>query len=175
MELYLIRHTKVALSEPTCYGQTDVDVCSTFLEEAALTKKRLSGVTFDKVYSSPYRRALKLAAYCGYPDAQTDNRLKEMSMGEWEMRPFSLIPEAHIDEWYSHFIDIKMPGGESTRDVIRRMQSFFFELRTQPYSRVAIFYHGCAILCTRILFGDLPETAGFNDVTDFGGVQVLTI
>lgn len=175
MEIYLIRHTRVCLDEPTCYGQTDVDVSDTFPQEAAVTRRALSGIVFDKVYCSPLQRAAKLAAFCGYPDAERDDRLKEMWMGRLEMVPFSRVEQDHIDEWYQHYMDIRMPGGESTVDLYNRMKSFFDELRRKPYRRVAVFYHGCAILCTEIYAGVLPWTAGFDHVPDFGSVTKIVL
>ena len=175
MEVYLIRHTQVALDEPTCYGQTDVDVKESFPQEAAVTRKALQGLSFDKVYCSPLQRASKLAAYCGFPDARRDERLKEMWMGDLEMVPFSQVSQDHIDEWYNHYMDIQMPGGESAMDVYNRMKSFFDELRQKPYGRVAVFYHGCAILCTEIYAGVLPRTTGFDKVPDFGSVTKIVL
>ena len=175
MEVYLIRHTSVKLAEPTCYGQTDIDVAGTFEAEAAQTKLHLQGIHFDKAYCSPLKRATKLAAYCGFPDAERDDRLIEMNMGDLEMVPFRNIPESDIDQWYNHYMDIKMPGGESTADVYARMAGVFGELRKKPYHRVAVFYHGCAILCTRIMLGLLPYTAGFDDVTPNGGIEIIQL
>lgn len=175
MEVYLIRHTRVNLPEPTCYGQTDIDVCSTFPEEAAQTKQNLQGISFDKVYCSPFKRAAKLAAFCGFPDARRDDRLKEMNMGICEMVPFRQMPSNDIDNWYKRFMQIQMPGGESTLDVCKRMKDFFEELSQKPFNRVAVFYHGCAILCTRILLKQLPRTAGFDNITDFGGIEKIEL
>lgn len=175
MEVYLIRHTRVNLPEPTCYGQTDIDVCASFPEEAEQTKQNLHNISFDQVYCSPFQRAAKLAAYCGFPDAQRDDRLKEMNMGKMEMVPFRQIPPADIDDWYTRFMQIQMPEGETTIDVYNRMKDFFGELRKKPFKRVAVFYHGCAILCTRILLHQLPPTAGFDDFTDFGGIEKILL
>jgi len=170
MEIFLIRHTKVDLLEPTCYGQTDLPVMDTFEQEASVTKAQLEGVEFDKVYCSPLQRAVKLAAFCGYPDAERDDRLKELFMGDMELVPFRLVPPESLQQWYSNFMGIQMPGGESTRELYLRMKSFFDELRHKPYRRVAVFYHGCAILCTRMYAGQLPLTAGFQEVSDYGSV-----
>lgn len=175
MDVYLIRHTMVDFDEPTCYGQLDVDVKPTFPQDAQPTRRALNGLRFDRVYTSPLRRAAKLAAFCGYPDAIRDDRLKEMWMGDWEGVPFRLLPQAHIEDWYDRYMDIQMPGGESTVDVYNRVKSFFEELRQKPYRRVAVFYHGCAILCTRIYVGDLPWSAGFRDISDFGSVTKITL
>jgi alpha-ribazole phosphatase len=70
MKVTLIRHTSVDVPQGTCYGQTDVPVKSSFSEEAALVKSNLATyLPFDKVYCSPLTRAVKLASYCGFPDA----------------------------------------------------------------------------------------------------------
>ena len=175
MEIYLVRHTRVDLQEPTCYGQTDLPVMATFEQEAAVTKAKLDGITFDKVYCSPLLRAAKLAAFCGYPDAERDDRLKEMFMGDMELVPFRCVPREEIDKWYESYIDIQMPGGESTRDLYNRVKSFFDELRAKPYRRVCVFYHGCAILGTRMYAGQLPFTAGFSDVSDYGSVTKIEL
>jgi hypothetical protein len=76
MEIVLIRHTKVGVPKGTCYGWSDVPLADTFLEEATETKANLEKIkiNFDKVYSSPLSRAEKLAEYCGYPDAERDDR-----------------------------------------------------------------------------------------------------
>ena len=42
-------------------------------------------------FPSPLTRARKLAAYCGYPNPTLDDRLKEMNMGDWEMRLYDDI------------------------------------------------------------------------------------
>ncbi len=176
MEVYLIRHTQVEMAEPLCYGQTDMPVKeSVFEEEAGRTVRALAGIEFDHVYCSPLQRATRLAAYCGYPDAERDLRLKELFMGDLEMVPFRIIPQEHLDLWYHHYMDIQMPGGESMRHLYDRLVDFFEELRQKPYKKAAVFYHGCAILCTRIWAGQLPWSAGFSDVTPFGGVEKIIL
>jgi alpha-ribazole phosphatase len=176
MEVYLIRHTQVEMAEPLCYGQTDMPVKeSVFEEEAGRTVRALAGIEFDHVYCSPLQRATRLAAYCGYPDAERDLRLKELFMGDLEMVPFRIIPQEHLDLWYYHYMDIQMPGGESMRHLYDRLVDFFEELRQKPYKKAAVFYHGCAILCTRIWAGQLPWSAGFSDVTPFGGVEKIIL
>ena len=91
MKVTFIRHTKVGIPRGICYGWTDVPVADTFEQEAAETLRNLGENKFDKVYTSPLTRAVKLAEYCGHGDAQRDERLKEMNMGDWEMQKFDEI------------------------------------------------------------------------------------
>jgi len=41
MEVYIIRHTKVAVENGICYGQTDVALADSFQEELAVLKSQL--------------------------------------------------------------------------------------------------------------------------------------
>ena len=89
MEVILIRHTSVDVPPGVCYGQTDVPLKPTFEQEAAITQENLKNyLPFDHVYTSPLTRCVRLASYCGYPDAERDKRIMEINFGSWEMKPF---------------------------------------------------------------------------------------
>lgn len=91
MEVILIRHTSVDVPPGVCYGQTDVPLKPTFEQEAAVTQENLKAfLPFDHVYTSPLTRCVRLATYCGYPDAERDKRIMEINFGSWEMKPFDL-------------------------------------------------------------------------------------
>ena len=175
MQIYLIRHTSVAVAPGTCYGQTDVDTAETFEEEAAVTKSRIDGITFDKVFTSPLSRAAKLAAYCGYHDAIRDDRLKEMNMGEWEMRRYDEIDDPHLQAWYEDFLHLPTTGGEGFPDLYRRVASFLDELRQQPYERVAVFAHGGVLICAGIYGGLFTAAEAYDHQTGYGGMEVIEI
>lgn len=175
MDLYLIRHTSVDVPKGTCYGFTDVPLKDTFETEAAITKDGLKGLQFDKVYTSPLSRAAKLAAFCGYADAERDDRLKEMNMGEWEMQRFDDITDAHLQEWYDDFLNQPTSGGESFRDLYARVASFLDEVRTLPYQRVAVFAHGGVLICARVYAGEVPLEKGFENLTLYGGIIKIKI
>ncbi|WP_373835828.1 histidine phosphatase family protein, partial [Bacteroides heparinolyticus] len=86
MEIILIRHTSVDVPPGVCYGQTDVPLKATFKEEASVTAENLKEYfPFEHVYTSPLTRCVRLASFCGYPDAEHDNRLMEINFGSWEM------------------------------------------------------------------------------------------
>jgi len=176
MEIVLVRHTSVDVPAGTCYGQTDVPVASTFEAEAAVTKRALKAyVPFDRVYSSPLSRAMQLAAYCGYPDATTDVRLMEMSMGQWEMQRYSDISDPYLQQWYDDYLHLPTPGGESFPMLYARVAAFLDELRAQPYRRVAVFAHG-GVLISAGLYGGLFDSAhAWEHQTGFGGLQRIEI
>lgn len=175
MEIYLIRHTSVDVPRGTCYGFTDVPLRPSFRHEAAATRLRLSGQTFDKAYTSPLSRAAKLATYCGHPDAERDARLKEMNMGDWEMQRFDDITDERLQLWYDDFLNQPTTGGESFRDLYARVSSFLDELRQKNFRRVAIFAHGGVLICAQVYAGLVPIEDGFKHLTPYGGTVHISL
>ncbi len=57
---------------------------------------------------APLSRAKRLAEYCGYTDIQLFDRLKEMHMGDWEMKEWS---EMDVSEWEKDWVDTPTPNG----------------------------------------------------------------
>ena len=149
MKVYIVRHTSVVLDgNHVCYGFSDIDVRPTFREEATLTRQALEGLSFDGVFSSPLRRARKLATFCGYPDPIVDDRLKEMNFGEWEGKLWSdIIIDQGTQEFFLRYIDHPTPGGESLRMQYDRVRSFLMEKQAGnqlcPYARRPLPAGGC--------------------------------
>lgn len=91
MEVILIRHTSVDVPPGVCYGQTDVPLKPTFEQEAAVTQENLKAfLPFDHVYTSPLTRCVRLATYCGYPDAERDKRIMEIKLRQLGNETFRL-------------------------------------------------------------------------------------
>ncbi|MCD8297769.1 MAG: alpha-ribazole phosphatase [Prevotella sp.] len=175
MDVILIRHTSVGVPQGMCYGWSDVPVADTFEQEAAITKKNLEGYTFDKVFSSPLTRARKLAEYCGFPHPVIDERLKEMSMGDWEMQLFNEIQDDNLQRWYDDYMHVATTNGESFPVLYNRVASFLDELKTHSYQCVAIFAHGGVLVCAGIYGKLFPPKDCFNNLVSFGGIQKITI
>ena len=127
MEIYLVRHTSVDVPAGYAYGQTDVPLRPSFEDEAEAVKKTLSGHIFDKVWSSPLTRCVRLANYCGYPDAEKEDRIKEISFGEWEignLRERTIHPILDRKAWFNDWINVPAPSGEILARSIYPCQSF---------------------------------------------------
>lgn len=170
MEVILVRHTSVDVPAGTCYGQTDVPLKDTFAVEAAATQGALSALGKpDAVFTSPLSRCVRLAEFCGYPDAARDARLLEMNFGDWEMQRYEEIHDPYIENWYEDYINLPVPGGESFMMQYLRVSAFLEEIRKQPFERVLIFAHGGVLACAKIFAGlSAPKEAFFN-LTPYGG------
>ena len=175
MEVILIRHTAVDVPVGTCYGQTDVPLKTTFEEEAAVTKAALEACgPIDHAYTSPLSRCTRLAAFCGYADAERDPRIMEINFGEWEMMLFDDISDPHLQEWYADHIHTPVTGGESFMQQYERVSRFLDELRTKPWRRVAVFAHGGVLVSAQVYAGLVTPEEAFAALSPFGGLIKLT-
>lgn len=174
MEVVFIRHTSVDVPSGVCYGQSDVPLRNSFEQEAAVTSEKLKsgrpqGRDFDHVYTSPLSRCVRLATYCGYPDAERDDRLKEINFGEWEMKKFDEIDDPRLKEWYADYMNVRATGGESFAMQYERVASFLDELKGKGYEKVAVFAHGGVLICAQLYAGTLKPEDAFSALTPYGG------
>lgn len=143
MELYIIRHTPVALDRSYCYGQSDVDVADSY---EADRDGILSHLPRDRnewrCLSSPLSRCHRLASdIMGEENVESDSRLMEMSFGQWEMQRWEDLPKKEFDEWKRDIESVVPPGGESYGDVRRRVLDFYEDLRNSSSPKVMIVAH----------------------------------
>ncbi|MDR1918231.1 MAG: alpha-ribazole phosphatase [Tannerellaceae bacterium] len=175
MKITLIRHTSVDVPPGMCYGQTDVPLKASFEQEAELVAQALQGLSFDKVFTSPLSRCVRLADYCGYAGAQRDDRLKELNFGRWEMQAFEEIDDPHLQVWMDDYFNVPTPDGESFRMQLERLIDFFEDLKDQPYRHVAIFAHGGILTCAQLYSGDINLQEAFAIQTPYGGIVNILI
>lgn len=192
MRLVLIRHTSVAVPRGICYGQTDVPLAASFAEEATTVKEGLGGYTFDRVCCSPLSRCVRLAEYCGYPDAVRDDRLKEICFGDWEMRAYDDIQGLELQRWFDDYINVAPPGGESVIDQQRRFLDFIRDLRhdfsgitypaldrvpsTPPDTpTIALFTHGGILINALVALAGRTFQEVYADIPPYGSIIDLRI
>lgn len=163
MRITLVRHTSVACDPSVCYGQTDVDVAASFPEEAKSVLSLLKKNDFDRIYSSPLQRCLKLAEYCGFHHLCLDGRLLELNFGDWEGKRWDEIVDQRLDEWYADWINVRTTNGESFMDQLERVEDFLNELKRGDSRNVLIFTHAGVIRCFAILLGKVKIELAFSD------------
>ncbi|MER2037283.1 MAG: histidine phosphatase family protein [Solibacillus sp.] len=103
----------------------------------------------DYVISSDLGRAFETAQLLFPQQAiHTDQRLREIYLGEWQ--GCSIIDLQHTEEYkcYSNTPHLFCPSTqESFESVTARMQNVFQELLLLPYENIAVVSHGVAIAC----------------------------
>lgn len=173
MELYLVRHTTPDVPVGMCYGQTDLALADSFDAE---WPKVVNKIPHDihVIYSSPLSRCYQLAQKIarGKP-IQSEERLKEIYMGDWEMRPWAEMPEDAREAWLADYVECPTPQGESFGMVHQRVQAFKDEIfQCHQGQRVLVVTHGGVIRILLAAVMGLPLINAFNFDIDYGSVSL---
>lgn len=119
--IYIVRHVQTDWNKEGRYqGRIDVDLNSEGVSQAIKIRDKLADIKFDKVFSSPLKRAYKTARIICDNDIITDYRLIERCNGKLEGKLKNEIKEK---------IDFNDPfntvmGIESIIDFRNRIKSF---------------------------------------------------
>ena len=130
LTLLLTRHGSTLRSDPEQHlGQRiDVELSDEGRAAARALAERLSGVSLDRIVSSPLRRARETASIVGGDrPVEVEPRLAEMDYGAWEGLTYEQIRERFGPArglWEADPASLACPGGESGNDVARRVRSW---------------------------------------------------
>ena len=131
MKLFFLRHTSLNVDIDVFYGQTDLDVSDRFEQEVKLIQKKIKNFNIDtnsiKVYSSPLKRCIKLTNKLT-KNYIVDERIKEMNLGDWEMKKMSSISKKEKLDWENNLLSFKIPNGESNNEFLKRLKSFLDDI-----------------------------------------------
>ena len=169
--LYLIRHTTPAIAPGTCYGQLDIGVASSFAQEAQQVRELLPQVEF--ILTSPLSRARKLAEYLAqerHSEVRSDARLMEKHFGDWEGRAWDSIAREEIEAWTEDVEGYAPAGGESARQVARRVRAVLREVAQLPHDSIAVTTHGGIIRTILAQLGETPLTDVLRWEVGYGAV-----
>jgi broad specificity phosphatase PhoE len=120
--IYLARHGETAWSLSGQHtGLTDLPLTKRGEENARALGKRLSGLSFGKVFTSPLQRASRTCELAGFGAvAEVDRNLVEWNYGQYEGLTTAEI-HARRPDW-ALFRD-GCPGGESPEQIAARADS----------------------------------------------------
>ncbi len=162
-------------------GQADPPLGAPGLEQAHRLAERLRDVPFDAAYSSDLKRCLMTAEVIA--DAlgvgvRPDERLREIDTGLWEGLTFDEARVRYPLEYAERERDLigyRFPGGESFRDLQKRVVRAFLEIVEEDGEHVLVCAHRGA---NRVLLSELlglPLTELFSIKQDYGCVNLIEI
>ncbi len=173
MELYIVRHGTTDWNEQKRFqGRQDTELNEEGRSLAAELGHRLSarGIVFDRIYSSPLKRALETALLIrGKSDCPviTDERLAEISFGELEGMKYDDWMNTDLPRKY-FFSDparyVPPEGGETMQSVCERTADFIKTVIEPLYiekkdAKVLITAHGALLAgMTCCLDGHGPDS-----------------
>jgi broad specificity phosphatase PhoE len=154
MKIYLIRHGETDWNrELRTQGISDTTLNSTGMEQAEKLARTLVHGKFGAVYSSPLKRASAtaemLASRAGLK-VRFIQELVEMNQGELEGKNLAEMTELFPDviaKWLDDPSDIRLPGGETMREVQSRgWRAVEMMVSENPGSDVVAVSHNLLIL-----------------------------
>lgn len=155
MEVYVIRHTPVAIGNDTCYGQSNVALADTFLQDTEHYKKELPK-DFDIVYCSPLNRCKELARALQFENIVEEDALMEMNFGDWENKKWNDLNQTVLNNWMTNFVKVKTPNGENLVELFERVKLFADSLRKQEHKKVLLITHAGVIRCLWAYMLNIP-------------------
>jgi probable phosphoglycerate mutase len=140
-ELWLVRHGETEWSRDGRHtGTTEVPLTPHGQEVARGLRRRLAGVEFGLVLTSPRERARTTAELAGFPEAHVEEDLAEWDYGDYEGVTTAEIRE-QVPGW-TVWSD-PCPHGETAAQVRARMDRVLAKVRAHG-GRVLAFSHGHA-------------------------------
>jgi broad specificity phosphatase PhoE len=163
--IYLARHGQTEFNVARRYqGQGDSPLTARGEAQARRMGERLAGLIGDpagwRLCASPLGRAGRTAqiiaeAFGGRLSLESDPRLAEVSMGEWDGLTFEEVEARrprHVDHGERHFHG---PGGESFEALAARLSAWLCEVGAR--GRVIAVSHGVSGRVLRGLYAGLPR------------------
>ena len=84
-KLWLMRHGETEWSKNHRYtGLTDLELTDNGVQQAVAAGRKLSGIIFSSVLTSPLKRAQRTAELAGFPDAEVVPYAHEWDYGDYE-------------------------------------------------------------------------------------------
>jgi broad specificity phosphatase PhoE len=154
--IYLIRHGEAELNVKEIlhsrnYNDNPLTEKGKLEAAAAALFLRKMGIE-GPVFSSPLLRARQVAE-CIARGFRVDDRLRELDMGEWELKRISEIP---FSNYLRDPVKYPPPGGESMDSVVKRMSDFIEYVRGLGVRHVIAVSHWHPIATAVALVIGLP-------------------
>lgn len=169
--VYLVRHGETAWSITGQHtGLSDIALTARGEEEARTLGPRLKGLQFDRVLSSPLRRALRTCELAGFIGLATlDRGLLEWDYGHYEGRT---LVDIHRERPEWELFRDGCPGGESVLQITERVDQVVSRLRALE-GNVLIFSSGHVLRILAARWIDGSAALGRRLVLDPACVCVL--
>ncbi|WP_426277027.1 alpha-ribazole phosphatase family protein [Chryseobacterium sp. S-02] len=172
MEIHLIRHTAIENPDNLCYGFAEMSLRKDYNDDF---KRIQIDKDFDLVISSPSQRCQLLAKYFQL-HYETDERIREMNFGDWELKKWSEIPEEEINPWYEDFINVKAKNGENLLEMQSRVSEFWNELISKKnINKALIVTHAGVIRLILQSILKFPLENMFNIRIEYGKKTVIDV
>ncbi len=170
-QVYLARHGETAWSASGRHtGRSDIPLTPGGERDAAALATALGGLDFERVLTSPLRRARRTCELAGF-GARAE---LEPDLAEWDYGAFDglTLEQIHAQRPGWELFRDGCPGGESVEEISARADRVVESLRGAT-GRVLVFAHGHLLRVLAARWIALPAAAGRNLALGTATVSVL--
>ncbi len=175
--IYLVRHAEaIGNIQEFFQGHIDTELSEKGKKQIAALAERFKDISFDKIISSPLKRAIATAEavnkYHSF-EIYADKRLIEIDGGVWEGVKWTELEKLYpddYDKWKNRMWEFHSKDGESMTCVYERMRSAVTDIAAENAGKTTVLVsHGCALrnFLAYAEFGDITHLAdvGWSDNT----------
>ena len=159
-QLYFIRHGQTEANvKGVLTGRLETNLTQKGIDDAATLSKELKE-DFDYYYCSPLTRTHQtLRAIKGDVDFIIDERITEVSSGDWQGKLKSELPEEEYDLYKKGLLN--PPNGESLKDVDKRAKSFLEDMfsKYKDDEKILIVTHNAFMRNLKRMFIDKDKVS----------------
>lgn len=160
--IYIIRHGQTNWNiESRNMGRIDIELNETGIKQAEMVKNELKSIKFDKVFSSPLKRAYKTAEIIYDGDIIKDDRIIERANGKLEGK---LVSEFVKPVDFSTLNENEY-GIEPVRDFRKRINNFLDEITTKYKDKnILIVTHSGVSIYINCYFNGEPTNGDYDSL-----------
>lgn len=139
-------HTK-GTEKHRYYGRIDMPLSRKGIRQIEKLRWELKKIPIDLIYSSPLRRCLQTARILSNgARIEISKDLREIDFGDWEGLTLTQMQRhspMRFNDWLNDFPNFKMPGGESVKNMIKRVDRFWRHVKDRHNTgNILIVTHG---------------------------------
>ena len=181
--VYLLRHGEIETpgGGRRYIGAQDFALSPAGREQARFWSERFARVDLEAIYCSPLSRCLDtvgtIGKRCGISPVVVP-AFKEIDLGEWEGRRMETIRTLYPHDYArrgDEIADFRPPGGESFRDLQRRVLPAFGDLPRRHDAPILIVTHAGVIRVLLCHLLDMPLKRLFRIGLDYGSLTIVQI
>lgn len=181
MRLLFVRHGESTWNlEGRFQGQLDPPLSKLGLQQAEAVAQRLARARPAAIVSSPLirgRRTAEIIANACEVPLETDDRLREISHGQWEGLLSAEVAQrwpAMLAQWRDRPERVHFPRGESLADVDIRLHSFLADSKGRP-SPLLVCTHDVIVRLAVLWAQGAPLQRFWDAATDNASITEITI
>lgn len=163
MHLFLIRHAETNWNNlGKIQGDLDIGLSIEGHKQCIILKERFKENDFDFIYSSDLRRAVETAEYLTRKNEDRiilDDRLRERDYGKWKGLTWDEVKSSFPEEYKivkENPVNGLPTGGETLKQVEKRINAFFQDLLQNMGKKVVIVSHNSPLMVLLAKAQNLP-------------------